>query len=86
MYAHLEAAIPTSCKEIADKVLHHLQCAHRFTTQGNKWALEKSSCLTVIDLSLELAEGMYLWVIKTVYNEQGIKICLLCMILGEFFS
>lgn len=60
MYAHVEAAGPTSSKETADKVLHHLQCAHRFTTQGNKWAQEKNPCLAIIELSLELSEGMFL--------------------------
>lgn len=58
LYGHLEASVPTLSKEAADKVLHHLQCAHRFTTQGNKWAQEKNSCLTVIELSIELAEGI----------------------------
>jgi len=57
LYAHLEEAVPNPNKETADKVLHHLQCAHRFTTQGNKWTQEKNSCLFVSRLSLELAEG-----------------------------
>lgn len=60
MYAHLEEAVPKPNKETADKVLHHLQCAHRFTTQGNKWTQEKNCCLFVSRLSLELAEGMLL--------------------------
>ncbi|XP_050066689.1 tetratricopeptide repeat protein 27 [Aphis gossypii] len=57
LYANLEEAVPIPNKETADKVLHHLQCAHRFTTQGNKWALEKNSCLIVSKLSLKLAEA-----------------------------
>ncbi|XP_025190484.1 tetratricopeptide repeat protein 27 [Melanaphis sacchari] len=57
LYAHLEEAVPIPNKETADKVLHHLQCAHRFTTQGNKWTQEKNSCLVVTKLSLELAEA-----------------------------
>lgn len=57
LYAHLEEAVPNPNKETADKVLHHLQCAHRFTTQGNKWTQEKNSCLFVSGLSLELAEA-----------------------------
>jgi len=60
MYAYLEATTPIQTMESADKVLHHLQRAHRFTTQGNKWAQEKISCLNVIRLSLELEKGMYL--------------------------
>jgi len=60
LYANLEEAVPIPNKETADKVLHHLQCAHRFTTQGNKWALEKNSCLIVSKLSLKLAEGIFL--------------------------
>lgn len=62
LYAHVEAAAPELNKETSDKVLHHLQCAHRFTTQGNKWALEKTSCLNVIGLSLELAQCMFLFI------------------------
>lgn len=60
MYADVEAAAPTLSKETADKIVHHLQCAHRFTTQGNKWAQENNSCLAVIELSLKLSEGMYI--------------------------
>lgn len=59
LYAYLEAAITIPNKESVDKVLHHLQCAHRFTTQGKKWAQEENSCLTVIDLSLKLSTGTY---------------------------
>ncbi|VVC46121.1 Tetratricopeptide repeat,Tetratricopeptide repeat-containing domain,Tetratricopeptide-like helical [Cinara cedri] len=69
LYAHLEAAVPIINKETADKVLHHLQCAHRFTTQGNKWAQEKTSCMTVIELSLELAKAYIDCCNKTENNE-----------------
>lgn len=64
MYAHLEAAVPKSNKETSDKILHHLQCAHRFTTQGNKWAQDKNSCLSVIGLSSELVQGIFFSLFK----------------------
>ncbi|XP_050441456.1 tetratricopeptide repeat protein 27 [Adelges cooleyi] len=57
LYAHLEAAVPSLSKETVDKILHHLQCAHRFTTQGNKWEQNKDTCMNVIHLSLELTEA-----------------------------
>lgn len=71
MYGRVEAAAPLSTKETADKVLHHLQCAHRFTIQDNKWALEKSSCLVVIEISIELTEGvffLFIRVFKILFN------------------
>lgn len=75
MYAHVEASGSILNKETADKVLHHLQCAHRFTTIGNKWAQENDSCLTVIDLSFELTEGLIFWVmcILNIYIKQYLK-------------
>ncbi|XP_050523724.1 tetratricopeptide repeat protein 27 [Daktulosphaira vitifoliae] len=57
LYADLEASNSCPNKEIADKVLHHFQCAHRFTTQGNKWAQNTDVCLSVISLSMELANA-----------------------------
>jgi len=65
LYAHLEGAVPIPNKETADKILHHLQCAHRFTTQGNKWTQDKTSCLYVSRLSLELAEGIFILNVAT---------------------